>query len=811
MPLFIAVLVTCLLASDAIGQELSLIIGPDHPILQEEDVYLGRLYIDNSGNVYSYSESSVIRITPLAIPQLLFRVSRFDNAIYLNPDVYPAASAPGSVLLQTISSITVGPDGSLFIAGRNSDNVVRIDTSGQVSEILSAQGDGLGNALARPTALVADYAGNVYISADGSDSLFRIDASGAVTIALDREAAGNEGFFGAGHLLVDGDNNLYVGATRAIFRITPSGEVSELFADDLRPGHMALDNAGNLYWQRSHSDEIAKLMDGSAQVVMDLRGDGTGERPCTVVAGPFGGARCEYYGNLLSGVRGIHLDAAGNLFAFSNRTQSVLKRTAKGVITKIWDVDDVQNFSLAAFDYHVVDDFGNYYFLSETDDSLFKLAPLPVERAQDFSPNAPHADVSHDVDGVSLLSPRYTLTNLNADDSDPMLQGFDTREEPLSQLPWEQAEIILDEPEAGVDGALARQTTILDFNGSRYEIWLDYTAFLNPDRNVVNSLYYLKDREFMFSAIRREVPFNSFLLHRGHALMSWLFHRNDVIVGSPRNDVLYGWDGDDLLYGEAGDDSFNGGRGYDIFYGGEGIDTVYYENPRKDYGLSRNPETGVIQVQPKTGIQFPLPDVVQPDVEFLQFTDQRVAVADIDYWGNTQLLEGRRFDESNGQLIFRFMKAQGQAQFLTNSSAERDMLLSYSLPGSGQESEWDYVYQGAIGRIATTYLNNVAPLYRFYNYITGHHFFSADEKEVSEVVSQINANNWPFIFEGAKMTVYGDDPNPDFEGLERPVHRYYSPQLNRHFYTASEEESAIMDSLPHWNYEGIRFWIEALE
>jgi len=54
------------------------------------------------------------------------------------------------------------------------------------------------------------------------------------------------------------------------------------------------------------------------------------------------------------------------------------------------------------------------------------------------------------------------------------------------------------------------------------------------------------------------------------------------------------------------------------------------------------------------------------------------------------------------------------------------------------------------------------------------------------------------------------DPTPNSQGEEIAVHRFYSPSLNRHFYTADLTEVDQMQLTGIWNYEGIGFFGEVL-
>jgi len=72
------------------------------------------------------------------------------------------------------------------------------------------------------------------------------------------------------------------------------------------------------------------------------------------------------------------------------------------------------------------------------------------------------------------------------------------------------------------------------------------------------------------------------------------------------------------------------------------------------------------------------------------------------------------------------------------------------------------------------------------------------------------SGEWPFNYEGTRFSVYSGDPTPNFQGDEIAVHRFYSPTLNRHFFSADTQEVNLIGLTGVWDYEGIAFWGEVL-
>lgn len=157
--------------------------------------------------------------------------------------------------------------------------------------------------------------------------------------------------------------------------------------------------------------------------------------------------------------------------------------------------------------------------------------------------------------------------------------------------------------------------------------------------------------------------------------------------------------------------------------------------------------------------------------------------------------------------VFRFYNSRDNAFFYTSNWDEANTIKLNSGPEITDDSRWPYDYQGSTFATARSYSGSV-PLYRFYNYHTGHHFFTASEEERSYILGKIETGQWPFIYEDVAFQVYLEDPTPEFQGEELPVFRFYSLSLNRHFYTANPIEATLLQSSEQWNYEGVGFYGE---
>ena len=286
----------------------------------------------------------------------------------------------------------------------------------------------------------------------------------------------------------------------------------------------------------------------------------------------------------------------------------------------------------------------------------------------------------------------------------------------------------------------------------------------------------------------------------------WGYGGNDTLVGNGGNDTLVGGGGSDLLYGGSGDDILEGGNpGFygDFYDGGSGLDKVKLVANPWDFTLSRVPSTGRVEVwYERYGLKIA---TITSSTEIISFFNgSEINTSTIPYVGEFGVVP-----VNSVNTVFRFYNNRDKAFFYTASSAERDYVIVNSSVEQPDSSEWPYVYQGATFEASHSYSGQV-PLFRFYNTETGHHFFTVNPDERDLVLSKSNSGEWPFNYEGVAFNVYAGDPNPSLSGQEIPVHRFYSPSLNRHFFTASETEVQEIQLTGQWNYEGIGFWGEVV-
>jgi len=95
------------------------------------------------------------------------------------------------------------------------------------------------------------------------------------------------------------------------------------------------------------------------------------------------------------------------------------------------------------------------------------------------------------------------------------------------------------------------------------------------------------------------------------------------------------------------------------------------------------------------------------------------------------------------------------------------------------------------------------PVYRFYNRVTGVHFYTASEAEKNNVARNLSAT---YAFEGVAYA-----PDSIAPGNNKPLHRFYNFKEDVHFYTADEaEKSRVIATLGDtFRYEGVAFNVSA--
>ena len=136
--------------------------------------------------------------------------------------------------------------------------------------------------------------------------------------------------------------------------------------------------------------------------------------------------------------------------------------------------------------------------------------------------------------------------------------------------------------------------------------------------------------------------------------------------------------------------------------------------------------------------------------------------------------------------VFRFYNALSGAHFYTASATERDQLRAQ--PGA-------FAYEGPAFQASAQAVGGLAPVYRFFNGSTGVHFYTISETEKT----QIQRNLPQFQLEG--VAYYASQVAT--EGY-RPLYRSYVLGKGFHFYSVDASEGA---GLAQYQAEGVAYYV----
>ena len=139
--------------------------------------------------------------------------------------------------------------------------------------------------------------------------------------------------------------------------------------------------------------------------------------------------------------------------------------------------------------------------------------------------------------------------------------------------------------------------------------------------------------------------------------------------------------------------------------------------------------------------------------------------------------------------IYRFYNTLTGAHFYTSNAGERDLVIS-TLPRFAYEGVGFYAYsQTPAGS---------SPVHRFYNSRTGAHFYTINDSERQSVQDQFS---W-YSYEGPSWYAY-KTPATD----ATPMHRFYNVRTQAHFYTMSAgERDYVLQNHPQYSYEGVGYY-----
>jgi hypothetical protein len=152
--------------------------------------------------------------------------------------------------------------------------------------------------------------------------------------------------------------------------------------------------------------------------------------------------------------------------------------------------------------------------------------------------------------------------------------------------------------------------------------------------------------------------------------------------------------------------------------------------------------------------------------------------------------------------VYRFYNFIQGAHFYTTSETEKAVLESAA-------GNWTYRYEGMAYKAETTQAPDTIAVHRFYNFLQGVHFYTADQAEAT----YINDNLWgTFRYEGIAYYAYPINASPSVLADKEPIHRFYNFIQGNHFYTANQAEATnVNDNLwGTFKYEGIAYYAPTL-
>ena len=143
--------------------------------------------------------------------------------------------------------------------------------------------------------------------------------------------------------------------------------------------------------------------------------------------------------------------------------------------------------------------------------------------------------------------------------------------------------------------------------------------------------------------------------------------------------------------------------------------------------------------------------------------------------------------------VYRFYQWRNGSHFYTSSAAERDAVIA-NLSNS-------YKFEGTAYVLNRLDPVNGAPLFRFFNKRNGSHFYTVSFVERDHVISQLSGT---YAYEGVAYFVSAAPARAASQ-----VFRFYNKRNGSHFYTVSpaEKYAVIRDLSATYTYEGPAFWV----
>lgn len=294
-------------------------------------------------------------LTLAAQSSLIIRSPAGSGAYGFGGDNNPAANA----LLATPSGVAVDGDGNMFIADTYNNRIRKVNAAGVITTYAGTgiggyTGDGGQATIARidtPIGIAVDRSGNVYFSDSLNDAVRKVDTTGKITTVAGN---GQSGFSGDGgqataarlslpqSLIFDGAGNLYICDTfnNRVRKVDTQGIITTIAGNGSAgysgdgglatqakldtPDGVAVDRLGNVYIADTQNFVVRKV-DTSGKI-STYAGNG--------IDG-YGGDNGAALQANLSPIRGLAVDASGNLYIGDPGNDRIRRVDTKGKITTV--------------------------------------------------------------------------------------------------------------------------------------------------------------------------------------------------------------------------------------------------------------------------------------------------------------------------------------------------------------------------------------------------------------------------------------------------------------------------------------------
>lgn len=308
--------------------------------------------LDGSGNLY-IADARNYRIRKVSPAGIISTVA--GGSIGFSGDGGPATRAS----LNFPQGVAVDPTGQLYIADTNNGRIRKVSSDGTISTmagvgLVNFSGDGgpaTSASLSQPLSVAVDSAGNLYIADWFNHRIRKVSPTGIISTVAGTGVAGFSGDGGPAvsaslnepqGVALDAAGNVYFadGADQRVRKISSLGVISTVagngryaFSGDGGPAtnasfrgptRLAFDAAGNLFITDANNHRIRKV--SPTGIISTVAGNG--------VEG-FAGDGAPATSASLQDPRGVHVDAAGNLYIADFGNNRIRKVSSGGIITTV--------------------------------------------------------------------------------------------------------------------------------------------------------------------------------------------------------------------------------------------------------------------------------------------------------------------------------------------------------------------------------------------------------------------------------------------------------------------------------------------